>query len=74
MFEAELEARGFGYRIDPESRRHVVSVPNGEVVVSLDNLDRDLSASPDAPDRVRRFVDTIVQARSGYELQVAGLY
>jgi hypothetical protein len=59
LFEAELRRRGISFSIDGESQRHCVQGPEGELLVSLDNLERDLAYDRDEG-RVARFVDVVL--------------
>ena len=63
LFEDELQRRAISFTIDAESGRHVVEVGGGRMLVSLDNLQRDVVGDGD-PGRVSRFVDSVV-ASSG---------
>jgi len=58
-FEDELRRRGLRFSIDEDTGRYVVEVGGGQVLVSLDNLDRDLARDGDAG-RISRFVDAII--------------
>lgn len=59
QFERELTTRGFSFEIDPESGCHVLSIHEGHLTISLENLERELASGVD-PDRVARFVDTVI--------------
>ncbi|MBA2113177.1 hypothetical protein [Bremerella alba] len=59
QFERELTQRGFSFTIDPESGRHLLTVDERQLKVSLDNLERELASDVDA-ERVARFVDTVI--------------
>src|SRR3954463_885532 len=59
LFEEELRRRGFPFSIDPESGRHAVEVGGGHMLVSLDNLQRDMAGGGGAGGGFR-FVDAIV--------------
>jgi hypothetical protein len=63
LFEDELRQRGLPFSIDAESGRHAVEIGGGRMLVSLDNLQRDVAGDGDSG-RVSRFVDAIV-ASSG---------
>lgn len=63
LFEDELQRRGISFTIDAESGRHVVEVGGGRMLVSLDNLQRDVAGDGDLG-RVSWFVDSVV-ASSG---------
>jgi len=64
-FERELTRRGISFEIDPDSGCHLVSIDQGQLRISLDNLERELAAGVDA-DRVARFVDAVLaSARPG---------
>jgi uncharacterized protein YtpQ (UPF0354 family) len=59
LLEDELRRRGLTFNVDAESGRHAVEVGGGRMLVSLDNLQRDLARDGDLG-RVSRFVDAIV--------------
>lgn len=61
QFEDELRRRGFSFSIDAESGRHAVEIGGGRMLVSLDNLQRDIASDGDAG-RVSRFVDAVVSS------------
>lgn len=63
QFEEELRRRGFSFSIDAESGRHAVEIGGWRILVSLDNLQRDVASDGDMG-RVSRFVDAVV-ATSG---------
>jgi len=63
LFERELQNRGLRYTIDIESGRHAIEVGARQLLVSLDNLQRDVERDGDT-ERVSRFVDSIVGATS----------
>ena len=63
LFEDELRRRGLTFSIDPQSGRHELEIGGGQMLVSLDNLQRDVGRDGDAG-RVSRFVDAVV-ASSG---------
>lgn len=61
QFEDELRRRGFSFSIDAESGRHAVWIGDGargRMLISLDNLLRDVASDGDVG-RVARFVDAI---------------
>jgi hypothetical protein len=58
-FEAELRRRRLSFHIDAESGRHAISLGGGKMLVSLDNLRKDVGRDGDAG-RITRFVDTLV--------------
>src|SRR5690349_7722835 len=66
LFENELRLRGFPFSIDAESGRHAVEIGGGRMLISLDNLQRDVAGDSDAG-RVARFVDAIVASSSASE-------
>lgn len=70
LFEAELTRRGIAFAIDPSSQRHRVNGPNGELLVCLDNLQRDLAHDGDLG-RVTRFVDTVLASGGRERLDVS---
>ncbi len=59
IFEQELKRRGIPFGIDAESGRHSVEIGGARMLISLDNLERDVAADGDSG-RVSRFVDAIV--------------
>jgi hypothetical protein len=75
LFEDELRQRGFPFSIDPESGRHTIEIGGGQMLISIDNLQRDVAGDGDTG-RVSRFVDAIVSSTdaSEDELSVEQLY
>lgn len=75
LFEDELRQRGFRFSIDAESGRHAVEIGGAQVLISLDNLERDVAADGDTG-RVSRFVDVAVASAgaSGAALSADQLY
>lgn len=76
LFEDELQRRGIGFSIDPESGRHVLDIGELRILISLDNLERDLARDGDVG-RVARFVDTVLESASATrseELSADGIY
>jgi hypothetical protein len=63
LFEDELQRRGIAFTMDAESGRHAVEVGGGRMLVSLDNLQRDVTGDGGSG-HVSRFVDSVV-ASSG---------
>lgn len=63
LFEDELQRRGLPFSIDAESGRHAVEVGDLQMLISLDNLQRDVAQDGDTG-RVTRFVDAIVASSS----------
>jgi len=63
LFEAELRTRGVDATIDPESGRHAIAIGGARVLVSLENLRRDVASDADTS-RVVRFVDAIFASAS----------
>ncbi len=57
-FEQELQSRGLSFSIDEESGRHVLEIGGRRMLVSLENLRRDVARDGDHG-RIARFVDTI---------------
>lgn len=70
LFDRELERRGFAFRIDPETGRHLIEFASGQVLVNLENLQRDVASDGDTG-RVSRFLDSIVASSSGMGLQLS---
>jgi hypothetical protein len=61
FFERELQKRGLSFRIDAESGRHAVTIEDWSILISLENLQRDVASDGDLG-RIARFVDAIVLA------------
>lgn len=61
-FEQELGKRGLHFTIDEASGRYRLSIEGTDLLVSIDNLQRDLAADGDLS-RVSRFVDTVVTTK-----------
>lgn len=61
LFEDELRRRGLDFSVDAESGRHAIEIGGGQMLVSLDNLQRDVAGDGDMA-RVSRFVDAIVES------------
>jgi hypothetical protein len=59
LFENELRKRGIPFSIDAESGRHTVDIGGARMLISLDNLQRDVAMDGDTG-RVSRFVDAIL--------------
>ncbi len=59
LFEAELRRRKISFAIESASGRYVVQCPDGERLVSLENLDRDYARDGDES-RISRFLDTVL--------------
>jgi len=59
LFEDELRQRGLPFSVDTDSGRHAVEVGGGRMLVSLENLQRDVTRDGDTG-RISRFVDAIV--------------
>ena len=70
LFEDELRKRGLTFSIDSESKRHAVELGGGRLLVSLDNLKRDVAADGDV-ERVSRFVDAIVASTEGSDTELS---
>jgi hypothetical protein len=66
LFEDELQRRGYTFTIDAESGRHVVGVGAWRMLVSLDNLQRDVAGDGDAGN-VSKFVDAVVASSGASE-------
>ena len=66
LFEEELRQRGFPFSIDAESGRHAVEIGGWRMLVSLDNLKRDVESDGDTG-RVPRFVDAVVASAGASE-------
>jgi hypothetical protein len=72
LFENELRQRGFSFSIDADSGRHAVEIAGRRILVSIENLQRDVLGDRDAG-RISRFVDAIV-ASSDDALSADRLY
>ena len=59
LFENELRKRGLQFSIDSESGRHAVEIGGFSMLISLENLQRDVAADGDVS-RVPQFVDAVV--------------
>jgi hypothetical protein len=57
-FEAELQRRNLPFTIDSDSGRHAISIGGGNMLVSLENLEREVATGGDAG-RIARFIDSI---------------
>lgn len=63
LFENELRTRGLAFSIDDESNRYAVEVNGSRMLVSLENLERNM-ARDGAAGRVSDFVEAIVASSS----------
>jgi hypothetical protein len=59
LFEDELHQRGLPFSIDAESGRHAIEIGGGSMLVSIDNLQRDVASDGDTG-RVSRFLDALL--------------
>jgi uncharacterized protein YtpQ (UPF0354 family) len=59
LFEEQLVYRGLTFSVDAESGRYAIEVNGSQMLVSLENLKRDMERDG-AVERVSRFVDSIV--------------
>lgn len=66
IFEDELRRRGFVFSIDAESGRHAVEIGGVSMLVSLENLQRDV-ASDGEVGRVERYVDALVASSGEFD-------
>src|SRR4029079_4060812 len=66
QFEDELRRCGFTFSVDAESGRHAIEIGGGRMLVSLDNLQRDVAADGDAA-RIARFVERVVASAGASE-------
>ncbi len=75
LFEDELRRRGLAFSIDAKSGRYAVEVGDAQMLISLENLQRDVAKDGDTG-RVSWFVDSIVASLSAAEstLSVDRLY
>jgi hypothetical protein len=75
LFERELRNRGLTYSLDAESGRHAVAIGETSMLISLDNLQRDVNSDSDVG-RVCRFVDAIelTASNTGEEYSAKGLF
>lgn len=75
LFESELHQRGFPFSIDAESGRHAIEIGGGRMLISIENLQRDVAADGDTG-RVSRFVDALLASAgaAGCELSAERLY
>jgi len=75
LFEDELRQRGFPFTIDPESGRHAIEIEGARVLVSLENLQRDVLSDGDSG-HISRFIDAIISSSDlpGREMSTERLY
>jgi hypothetical protein len=59
LFEEQPVNRGLTFSVDAESGRYAVEVNGSQMLVSLENLKRDMERDGEV-ERVARFVDSIV--------------
>ena len=59
LFEEQLVNRGLTFSVDAESGRYAIEVNGSQMLVSLENLKRDMERDGEV-ERVARFVDSIV--------------
>lgn len=74
LFEAELASRRLRYSPGPSPGRCVVWVDGTLLVVSLDNLARQLTGADDDAQRVSWFTDQVIAAAQLSSLTADGLY
>lgn len=70
LFEEELKKRGLAFSIDANSGRHVLEIGEGKMLVSLENLERDISQGKDV-DSISRFVNSILASSSLSDIPLA---
>lgn len=70
LFENELRKRGFRFDIDAKSGRHAVEIRDERLLVSLDNLERDVAKEGDIG-CISRFVDAIAASAGASEEAVS---
>jgi len=70
LFEDELRRRGFSFGIDAESGRHSIKIGDVQMLISLDNLQRDVARHGDEG-RISSFVDTIVASTNASETKLS---
>jgi hypothetical protein len=70
-FEEELRSRRIAFSIDAESGRHAIEIGGAHLLVSLENVRRDVTRSGDRG-RITRFVDSIVASASA-EIDTPGV-
>ena len=75
IFEAELRRRGLAYSIDVESGRHEIEVGEARILVSLENLEREVALDGDES-RVHCFVDAVQASAKPQKVSISreGLY
>jgi hypothetical protein len=61
LFEDELHQRGLPFCIDAETGRYAVEIDGERMLVSLENLQRDVAMDGD-PGRISRFIDAIASS------------
>jgi hypothetical protein len=75
LFRAELGRRGIGYSVDEGSGRYRLAVGGTALLVSLDNLARQLRGDAgDAAERVSGFVDTVTRVHQPEPARPDGLF
>jgi hypothetical protein len=74
LFEAELARRGLRYSAASSPGQYVVWAHGARLVVSLDNLTRQLTGAEDDAERVSWFTDQVVAASRPASLTTDGLY
>jgi hypothetical protein len=68
-FEAELFRRGLSFEIDSESGRYHIATSTGQMMISIENLLKDLRSDGDLG-RIPRFVDAILAGNSPTDSEV----
>jgi hypothetical protein len=70
LFEAELRRRGLSFTIDEATGRHVIQAADWRLLVSLDNLQKEVRKDYDIK-RVSRFVDAIIATSTPLDIALS---
>ena len=73
LFEAELRRRGLAFRHRADGR-YEVSLPTGALLVSVENLSRELRGDEDDVGRVARFTEVVTTATGSHALAPERLF
>ena len=74
LFEAELSGRGLSWIADPRPGRYMIGAHGMTLVVSLDNLGRQLRGDAADAERVASFTGQVIAAAAPGPVSAAGLY
>lgn len=73
LFENELSRLGIPFSVDAESGRHAIELAESRILVSLDNLRREMEADRDVG-RIQRFVKSVIGSADGSRLSADQLF